>query len=274
MHNRAALLLISTLLVASAVHAQTVPADPPKPAPTAQQWAAIAQLPDWSGTWSPDIRDQDKQIRTNPVPWTAEVQKQVDHWNAEEEAGRPKGLFLNCLPPGMPPFMMITHNSIEFLPTPGRITILGDSDGNRLRRIYTDGRAMPADPDPSFNGYSVGHWEGDALVVETKAILPQVYLAVSEAVGIPNGGDMTIREKIHLIAPDTLAFDLEISAPHILKAPWQTRRLYYRHRQRSFEIVEGVCRQGDYHEGKDQWGNPTFELTNQENGNLLPKTGQ
>jgi hypothetical protein len=151
---------------------------------------------------------------------------------------------------------------------------MGDSDGNRLRRIHTDGRTMPADPDPSFHGYSIGRWDKGTLVVETRAILPQVYIAVSEAVGIPNGGDMTIREQIHLIAPDTLAVDMEITAPHILSKPWSTRRLYYRRRQRSFEIVEGVCRQGDFHDGTDTWGNPTFEPTYQENGNLLPKSGQ
>lgn len=274
MQQRAALFFALTILAVRAAPAQTPPADIVAPPPTAQAWAAIALLPDLSGTWAPDIRDQDKQISANPVPWTPAVQKQVDHWNAEEAAGRPKGLFINCLPLGMPSFMMLTHNSIEFLLSPGRVTILGDSDGNRLRRIYTDGRPMPEDPDPSFHGYSVGRWVDGTLAVDTKAILPQAYIAVSEAVGIPNGGDMSISEKIHLIGPDTLAFDLEITAPHVLARPWQTRRLYHRRRQRSFEIVEGVCRQGDFHDGTDPWGNPMFEPTNQENGNLLPKSAK
>jgi hypothetical protein len=229
------------------------------PAPSAADWAAIARLPDLSGTWSPDISDQNRQIQSNPVPWTPAVAKQVAHWVAEEQAGRPKGLLVNCLPHGTPSFILITHNAIELLATPGRVTILGESDGNRLRRIWTDGRPMPADPDPSFHGYSVGRWDGDTLAVETRGILPQVYLAVSEAVGIPNNGDMVVKERIHLIAPDTLAFDLEIIAPKILTRPWQTRRLYYRKRQRTHEIVEGVCRQGDFREAKDQWGNDVFE---------------
>jgi hypothetical protein len=229
----------------------------PPPAPA--DWAAVTRLPDLSGTWSPDIPDQNRQIETNPVPWNAEVAKQVAHWVAEEQAGRPKGLLVNCLPHGMPSLILITHNAIELLPTPGRLTILGESDGNRLRRIWTDGRPMPADPDPSFHGYSVGRWEGDALVVETRGILPQVYLAVSEAVGVPNGGDMVIRERIHLIRPDVLAFDMEITAPRILTRPWQTRRLYHRSRRSTHEIAEGVCRQGDFREAKDRWGNDVFE---------------
>jgi hypothetical protein len=262
-----------TLLACGAL-AQSIAAaattDPIIPAPTAAQWAALARLPDWSGTWSPDVSDQNAQIRTNPVPWKPEIQQQVDHWVAEEKAGRPKGLLLDCLPHGMPSLILITHNATEILFTPGRVTLLGESDGNRLRRIWTDGRGHAPDPDPSFHGESIGHWEGDTLHVDTIAILPQVYLAVSEAVGIPNNGDMHIKERIHLIAPDTLAFDLTIDAPRILTKPWTTRRLYYRKRQKSHEIVEGVCRQGDFHEATDPSGNAIYEPTFQQNGNVLP----
>jgi hypothetical protein len=261
-----------TLLACGAL-AQSIAAaaaDPIIPAPTAAQWAALARLPDWSGTWSPDVSDQNAQIRTNPVPWKPEIQQQVDHWVAEEKAGRPKGLLLDCLPHGMPSLILITHNATEILFTPGRVTLLGESDGNRLRRIWTDGRGHAPDPDPSFHGESIGHWEGDTLDVDTIAILPQVYLAVSEAVGIPNNGDMHIKERIHLIAPDTLAFDLTIDAPRILTKPWTTRRLYYRKRQKSHEIVEGVCRQGDFHEATDPSGNAIYEPTFQQNGNVLP----
>jgi hypothetical protein len=270
MRQTAYLATLALALATMPAGAQTAPSDPSTAAPTAKDWAALANLPDWSGTWTPVMSDQDAQIRSNPVPWKPEIQKQVDFWNAEEAAGRPNGLLLNCLPHGMPSFMLITHNAIEILPTPGRITILGESDGNRIRRIWTDGRAMPEDPDPSFHGYSVGKWEGDTLVVHTKAILPQVLIAVSEAVGIPNGGDMTIDERIHLLDANTLAFDMVITAPHVLSKPWQTRRLFHRFRQRSREIAEGVCRQGDFFEGKDKWGNPIFVPATQDNGNVLP----
>ncbi|WP_404713733.1 hypothetical protein [Sphingomonas sp. MMS24-J13] len=250
------------------------PSDPIKPAPTAAEWAALARLPDWSGTWSPDVTDQNAQIKTNPVPWKPEIQKQVDHWVAEEQAGRPKGLLLDCLPHGMPSLILISHNAMEILFTPGRVTLLGESDGNRLLRIWTDGRPHSPDPDPSFHGETIGHWEGDALVTDTIAILPQVYLAVSEAVGIPNNGDMHITQRVHLTAPDTLAFDLTIDAPKILTRPWTTRRLYYRKRQRSHEIVEGVCRQGDFRDATDPWGNAIFEPAFQQNGNILPTPGK
>jgi hypothetical protein len=57
----------------------------------------------------------------------------------------------------------------------------------------------PVNPAPSIHGYSVGRWEEDTLVVDVKGILPQVYLAVSEAVGIANNGDMSVEERYHLI---------------------------------------------------------------------------
>ncbi len=59
----------------------------------------------------------------------------------------------------MPGFVLITRNAFEFLFTPGRVTVLGEMDGNRLRRIWTDRRGHPDDPDLSFHGDSIGHWE-------------------------------------------------------------------------------------------------------------------
>ena len=262
--------LAAAIILITAIPARAVPDDAVIAPPAAADWAALAQLPDWSGVWTPDIRDQDAQVQTNPVPWTPGAKKQADFWTAEENAGRPRGVLINCLPHGMPSLMLITHNAQEFLFTPGRVTLLGESDGNRLRRIWTDGRAMPADPDPSFHGYSVGHWEGDTLVVETRGILPQVFLAISEAVAIPTGGDAVIHERIHLITPDTMADDLVIEAPHILTRAWSTRRLFHRIRKRSYEIVEGVCHQGDFEPASDKWGNPVYIPTRQQDGNVLP----
>ena len=260
----AAALLAQPLLAQQADHVSM-------PAPNRAEWTALADLPDLSGTWFPDIADQFAQATSNPPAWKPQIASQVEHWNAEEAAGRPKGLFIDCLPHGMPSQMTIPHNAMEILLTPGRVTILGESDGNRLRRIWTDGRAMPADPDPSFNGYSVGHWDGDTLAVETAGILPQSYLAISESVGIPNNGNMQVRERIHLIDKDTLADDLVIEAPEILTRPWETRRLYFRARDRSHEIVEGVCRQGDFLEAKDAFGNAGWEEAPTDGlGNLLP----
>jgi hypothetical protein len=238
--------------------------------PTAQDWADLAKLPDWSGVWIPNISDQDEQRTTNPTPWTPKAAAQIAHMASEERAGRPMPLFVNCLPEGMPSWMLITHNALEFAFTPGRVAILGESDGNRLRRIYTDGRPHPDDPDPTFHGHSVGHWEGATLVVDTVAILPETFIATSEARGVPNNGDMHVVEHIHLAGADILHDDLEITAPHVLSRTWNTTRVFLRQRARKYDIVEGVCLQGNYVERADANGDAVFApLPHQPGGNLV-----
>jgi len=240
--------------------AQAQPSNKPviNPPPTAKDWANLAKLPDWSGVWNPFVTDQDKQAKTNMPPWTPKVNEQIQFQLAEEKAGRPPPLFVDCLPEGMPAWMLITHNAMEVLFTPGRVTMLGESDGNRLRRIYTDGRQHPDDPDPTFHGHSIGKWEGDTLVVDTVGISPQAYIAISEAAGIPNNGDIRVIERIHLVGKDELHDEIEIIAPKVLTKPWKTTRVYFRQRARKFDIVEGVCLEGYFAPRKDKFGNDIF----------------
>ncbi len=225
---------------------------------TLEDYQALAKLPDWSGVWTPDMSDQIAQEKSNPPPWKPAVAKQIAKMYADEQAGHPFEIIDHCFPTGMPSWMLITHNAFEVLFTPGRVTILGEGDGNRMRRIYTDGRPHPPDPDPSFHGHSIGHWEGGTLVIDTIAVLPQSYLAVNEAVGVPNNGDMHIVERMHLKGPDTLHDDLDISASKLLTGSWHTTRKYYRQRARKYDIVEGVCEQGSFTEAKDGNGNDIF----------------
>jgi hypothetical protein len=224
---------------------------------------ASAATPDLDGVWVPDTKDQKRQEKENMPPWTPEVMKQVEHLVAEEKAGRPFLVLSHCMPHGMPSWMLITHNAFEILTTPGRITLLGEGDGNRMRRIYTDGRKHPEDPDLTFHGHSVGHWEGDTLIVDTVAIAPQAFIAISEAAGVPNNGDMHVVERIHLSKPNVLQDDLEITAPKVLTTTWKTTRLYRRYPERKFEITEGECVQEDLSPAKDKFGNDIFVSTPQ-----------
>src|SRR5690349_8653357 len=170
-------ILFASLAFAGATVSAQQPAPKQKPvlnpAPTARDWADLGKLPDWSGVWNPKITDQDAQAKTNPPPWNEKAAARAAWMAAEERAGRPPPIFVDCLPEAMPSWMLVTHNAMEILFTPGRVTILGESDGNRLRRIYTDGRPHPEEPDPTFHGHSIGHWEGNTLVVDTVGVLPQ-----------------------------------------------------------------------------------------------------
>ena len=219
---------------------------------------ARAEPPDFSGVWLPDVKDQKRQETDNIPPWKPEILPQYQHMLAEEKAGRPFLVLSHCLPHGMPSWMLINHNAMEILTTPGRITMLGEVDGNRLRRIYLDGRPHPEDPDLTMHGHSIGHWEGDTLVIDTTAIMPQAYIAVSEAAGIPNNGDMHVVERLHLEKPNVLDDELEITAPKVLSTTWKTTRIFRRYPERHYEITEGECEQEDLIPGKDQFGNDIF----------------
>jgi hypothetical protein len=81
-------------------------------APTVQQWADLGKLPDWSGVWTPLVRDQEVQVRTNPPPWTPKVSAQIIQMFAEEKTGHPRPLFVECLPEGMPSWMLMSASPL------------------------------------------------------------------------------------------------------------------------------------------------------------------
>ena len=107
----------------------------------------------------------------------------------------------NCLPPGMPGIMGQPY-PMEFLLTPGKVTIVIEAY-TQVRHIYTDGRALPPDPDLKFHGTSVGRWEGDTLVVDTVGFSPLTQLDR----GVPHGDKMRILERFRLTDPDTMSIE-------------------------------------------------------------------
>jgi len=256
--------LVTSFLGGISASAQNPTAEATAPmghGPVGAEWSAIANLPDWTGVWMPDIRDQVRQEKENNVPWAAEAAAEIQKQIALEKAGKPRGSHNTCLPWGMPGMMMLTHNAVEFLFTPGRITILGELDGNNIRRIYTDGRPHPPGPDSevTFHGHSTAQWDGDTLVVDTVDILPQTEIALSEGVGIPNGGGMRIRERIRLTGPHELSDEMEITAPNVLSQTYRTTRKFQRLGWGpTWDIVQGVCLEGNFVDQIDANGHAIF----------------
>ena len=263
--------LLAALVLAASVARAEVPAKPAQgPAPA--DWAALAKLPDWSGVWVPDIQDQVRQVRGNPAPWTPEAGRRIAFLQAEEAAGRPRGLFTDCLPEGMPSWMLISHNAMEVLFTPGRVTMLGESDGNRLRRIYTDGRGHPSGSGsqlPWRFRWPLGGRHPDGRHRRDPA--RRRCWPWARRWACPTTATCMSLSASTLIAPDVLlADDLTIAAPHVLTAPWKTTRLFRRQHGPGGDIVEGVCRQGDFTEAKDKDGAAVFVPLRQKDGNALP----
>jgi hypothetical protein len=95
-----------------------------------------------------------------------------------------------CLPLSIP---LVTNLSEvhKIAQMPGLVIVLHELN-NGYRQIYTDGRKLPVDPTPSWMGYSVGHWEGDALVVQTNGFNDRGWL---DLMGHPQSEQMQITER-------------------------------------------------------------------------------
>ena len=93
------------------------------------------------------------------------------------------------------------------------------------RRIYLDGRKMPADFDPSYNGYSTGRWEGDTLVVETVNLRGETEL---DRYGSPHSDQLRIVERIRLVEPNILEDVLTMTDTVAFTKPWTQTRRYRR----------------------------------------------
>lgn len=148
----------------------------------------------------------------------------------------------NCEAPGMPYFMTMPY-ALEFMFTPGKVTVVQEAH-MMIRRIFTDGRPFPADPDPTYFGDSRGHWEGDTLVVETRNTRAGQRLGIA---GITNSEKLVIHERIYLNEdnPNQLHVDFIFEDEDALTAPWAAN--YTFRRDRTWEMLEYICDENDRH---------------------------
>ena len=247
---RAAMLIALGLTAPAAAAGAATVNGPDSPA----SWAALAKLPDWTGgVWQVDWGALfGPNGRPEPPSLTPEYAAKLKAFqDAQAKGENLQNANANCLPPGMPQIMAMPY-PIEFLYTPGRVTIAIETD-SQVRRIYTDGAKHPDDPDSSFNGDSIGHWEGDTLVVDTIALDPHTDMAM----GVGHSDQERITERFRQTGPDKLEIATTIEDPKVLTKPWTVTRPYVRHRD--WRIQEYVCEQNN-HDSADEQGRPGFRL--------------
>lgn len=123
-----------------------------------------------------------------------------------------------CLAFGMPRFGTMP---VEIIQTPGQITmnlgVLHD-----IRRIYLDGIGHTVGADPSFSGDSVGHWEGDTLVVETN----NLRAGTLDRNGLPYSDKLTAVERIRRVSPTRLEIETTLTDPEAFVKPFTMKRAY------------------------------------------------
>jgi hypothetical protein len=204
----------------------------------ATQTGSAPTLPDWSGAWAADADDFEPGTQTphsiflavrdsiglpgSAVPFTPKYAA-LRTAALKNKGGPPGGALHHCLPSGMPSLM--NHGvQFEFLFTPGRVTMIFE-DGE-IRRIHTDGRAHPDKSELYIDeaGHSIGHWEGNTLVVDTIGMHPRAELFLENGLTVtPN---THIVERISRTPEGPLQIDTEVTDPEIFSSPYRYTRRY------------------------------------------------
>ena len=150
-------------------------------------------------------------------PWAADLVKKRMADNSKDNPDA------HCLPLGIA--QMNAHPfPRKIIQTPTEVLLIYEGSGTTVREIYLDGRTLPADPQPWYNGYSVGRWEGDTLVVETTGLLDDGWLDVRGS-PITNSGKIT--ERFHRVRYGYLELEETIDDPKVYTKPF-TAKLYWR----------------------------------------------
>jgi hypothetical protein len=130
-----------------------------------------------------------------------------------------RGAFvLTCLPAGIPLSYLVSEPD-EIVQAPNQIIIRHELDGSH-RQIHIDGRPLPKDPSPSWLGYSTGHWEGDALMVETVGFNDKTFLDI---MGHPHSEALRVTERYHRRDFGHMDIELTFDDPKLYTKPFSIK---------------------------------------------------
>lgn len=191
--------------------------------------------PDLSGIWRADSPRWNENLAPEGtaapmLPAAAELYKhrvETDGWNRPETY---------CMPHGVPDAMTVAGLPFKILEMPGVIVLLFE-EFHKYRQIHTDGRKLPVDPEPAWYGYSIGRWEGDALVVETAGFREGSWLDNS---GHPHSDALRTIERFHRVNFGHLELDVAIDDPKTYTRPWKSDTLHFT-LQPDTELLEHLC---------------------------------
>ena len=233
------LVLVAAMLLAAGARAQQT-----KSAATAKPAAADATGGNLTGVWTQYPRIGSRSAgeggfvfsATEPpmTPWAESLFKSVKAPHTGGYTGESDDATLKCYPPGVPRIYLFNF-PMEIFQVPGRVLIVHEF-GHFIRQIWTDGRAHPKDPNPSWMGDSIGKWEGDTLVVDTIGFNDKTWI---DQVGHPHSDQLHLVERMKRIAPDMLEIDFTFDDPKAYTHPWTGTKKFKLHPD--WQISEYVC---------------------------------
>jgi hypothetical protein len=144
----------------------------------------------------------------------------------------------HCLPMGIPGTELIAV-PFKIIQTPGIVVILNEQD-NTFRQIYTDGRPLPSDPQPAWQGYSIGKWEGDTLVVQTAGFNDKSWL---DAIGHTHSDALRIQERFRRRDFGHMDLQITIDDPKTFTKPFTIKVSHLL--VPDSDILETVCAENE-----------------------------
>jgi len=193
--------------------AATPAAGPPAGGPPAAAAGAGARPPGGPPPGMPRF------TRPAPPKLTPPYAKKFADWSKKFESGTQEpDTVTRCLAFGVARFGTMP---MEIIQTPGQVT-MGLGVLHDIRRIYMDGIGHTVGADPSFNGDSVGRWEGDTLVVETN----NIRAGTIDRDGVPYSDKLTVVERIRRTSPTRLEIETVLTDPEAFEEPYTIRRAY------------------------------------------------
>lgn len=195
--------------------------------------------PDLSGIWVTDNNNYFMSLtgdtKSDPVPYQPWAKALVDKNIANQHRDDPLAL---CLPPGVPRVNTNVFHPFKIIQTARETIFLYETSANDVfREVFTDGRPLPKDPQPSWKGYSVGKWEGDTFVVDTVGFNDRGWLDTEK--GRPQTEALHVTERFRRPSFGALELAITIDDPKAYTKPWTSK--FTVRLQADTELLETVC---------------------------------
>ena len=215
--------------------AKPVPGQPFTGTPAGALYGAKTGTPDISGVWMATGK-LSKDWSPKPV-FTPKYEAIYEKRLAADKAGSPLAdPGARCLPHGLPTALQFGGYPIEIIETPGRVTVIKEQLAQTWR-IWTDGRGHPTDPDPNFLGHSIGHWEGDTLVVDIVGLRDDTLLNMART--MPHSTALHVVQRWRKIDPTTLELKMTADDKDAFAGTTESTTIYKL--RNDYEILELFC---------------------------------
>jgi hypothetical protein len=192
--------------------------------------------PDLSGFWMPEnavkhLLNLAADLKPEEVPlqpWARDLYNERIENNGKDHPG------VRCLPSGIPEKNNIP-DGLKLVHTPDLILLLHESR-TIYRQIFTDGRPLPKDPQPTWMGYSVGKWDKDTLVVETIKQNGKTWLDMR---GLPGTEALRVTERFSRPTIGHIDIDVTIDDPQAYTKPWNVKLTW--RLIPDTDLIESIC---------------------------------